>query len=237
MAENHRAKQANRFYAFSPRLRFNKMKIVKVILPISLFFVSCGSPTIDTKRNETENEYKSQKTDTELHMKDVLSKLSKAAIDLGDYPFEKDSACWIGYNPATDEEIKKTESRLGVNFPSDFKEFMKISNGFPATSSIEPSFLSLSKIDYTKNIDPFLIKLWTDKSVVPTELAEKYERSITIGGINEEQMFMLIPPANSNDDWEYWKFANWIPGEEPYPSLKDYFLNVIEFCKEEIKEN
>ena len=68
-------------------------------------------------------------------------------------------------------------------------------------------------------------------------MAEKYERSIAIGGINEEQMFMLIPPANSNDDWEYWKFANWIPGEEPYPSLKYYFLSVIEFCREEIHEN
>ena len=48
---------------------------------------------------------------------------------------------------------------------------------------------------------------------------------------------MLIPPAEGNDDWEYWKFANWIPGEEPYASLEDYFLSVIAFCKERIKEN
>ena len=43
-------------------------------------------------------------------------------------------------------------------------------------------------------------------------------------------MFFLIPPENDNTEWEYWKFANWIPGEEVYVSLRAYFESSLDFC-------
>lgn len=166
-------------------------------------------------------------------MKDILYQVSKSAIKLGDYDFKYDSSKWIGYPPASNEEISNLESRLKIKLPADFIEFIKTTNGFPATCEVEPSFLSISKIDYTKNITPNLI----DNYVAEPELLDKYSRSIIIAGADEEQMFLLIPPKNENDSWEYWKFANWIPGEEPYTSLKDYFISVNNFINEELNTN
>jgi hypothetical protein len=62
------------------------------------------------------------------------------------------------------------------------------------------------------------------------------QRVIIIGGIKEEQSFLLIPPDSANSKWKYWKFASWIPGEEPYVDLNDYFNRALDFMKEQEKE-
>jgi hypothetical protein len=203
------------------------MKIVITILIIHLLGSNCIYAQSKDSINFSNN----------IEMKNVLEELSLLAIKLNDFEFEQDSSGWIGYKPATDEQIRNAEKRLNIKLPDDFKEFLKVSNGFPSVNTIEPSFLSVSQIDYTKNLDPFLIEIWTDESAFPKELTEKYERSITVGGVNEEQMFMLIPPLIETDKWEYWFFANWVPGEEPCESLKQHFISAIEFCKEEINKN
>lgn len=58
-----------------------------------------------------------------------------------------------------------------------------------------------------------------------------------IAGLEDEQQFLIIPPNSKNGNWKYWKFANWIPGEEEYENLKDYLENVIEFLDDQISEN
>ncbi|WP_227256270.1 hypothetical protein [Pedobacter sp. MR2016-19] len=63
------------------------------------------------------------------------------------------------------------------------------------------------------------------------EVAIKLARSIIVGGLDEEQYFLLIPPVIENADWEYGKFASWIPGEDPYQGLENYFINVLDFLK------
>ena len=61
------------------------------------------------------------------------------------------------------------------------------------------------------------------------------EKSILVGGINEEQYFLLIPHNLTTGKWKYWKFANWHPGEEEHENLESYFKDVLEFINEQIK--
>jgi hypothetical protein len=44
-----------------------------------------------------------------------------------------------------------------------------------------------------------------------------------IGGYNEEQQLLLVPPGGNDKDWQCWFFANWMPGVQPYPNLRFYF--------------
>lgn len=87
--------------------------------------------------------------------------------------------------------------------------------------------MKVEEIDYLKNIDPFTIDCYED--TLP-ELSE----SILVGGKDEEQQFLLIPPRDEKENWRYWKFANWIPGEYEFKNLVDYLKSVINFLEKDI---
>lgn len=113
----------------------------------------------------------------------------------------------------------------------DYKEFLLITNGFTTLNeNVDPSFSKISDVAFLKDVDPQLIEIWTE-NVELLEGAIKLARSIVIGGLTEEQYFLLIPPVIENADWEYWKFASWIPGEHPYQGLENYFINLLDFLK------
>ena len=63
------------------------------------------------------------------------------------------------------------------------------------------------------------------------------EKAIMIGGYEEEQQFLLIPPTDAEQEWKYWKFAMWILGEQEFTDLKSYMESIIAFLNEQINEN
>jgi len=115
--------------------------------------------------------------------------------------------------------------------PTDYKEFLLITNGFTTPNeNVDPSFSKISDVAFLKDVDPQLIEIWSEQ-IELLDIGIKLARSIVIGGLTEEQYFLLIPPVIENTDWEYWKFASWILGEYPYEGLENYFINVLDFLK------
>ena len=168
-------------------------------------------------------------------MNSLLKQISEKAIELADFEFtqEQTENKWLGTKPASENEIKLTEKRLGIDFPTDFKQFMSITNGFSAPNDIEPTFEPINKIDFLKNIDSFIIEAYSLNGI--ENIGIQLEKSIIVGGINQEQYFLLIPPNSTNEKWKYWKFANWHPGEEEHENLESYFKEVLSFLNETIE--
>lgn len=165
-------------------------------------------------------------------MKDILKEISVLAIQSNRASFtnEHKNLKWLGNDPASIEEIKAAEHQLGVELPEDYKNFLLTTNGFfTPCDSTEPTFEKVDKIDYLINIDDFAIEVWHQDALI--EVGKELSRSIVVGGIHDEQYFLLIPPKTINEKWQYWKFANWIPGEEPYEDLETYFANVLDFLR------
>lgn len=166
-------------------------------------------------------------------MKKILKKISETAIRQGEFTFtnEQVESKWLGNAGASVEEIKKLEEKLQIILPKDYKDFLLISNGFTTPNeNIEPSFEPVSNVGFLKDIDPELIETWISNDEL-LDVAVKLARSIVVGGINEEQYFLLVPPLLENGQWEYWKFASWIPGEDPYEGMENYFINALDFLK------
>ena len=166
-------------------------------------------------------------------MKDTLKDISVIAIEekVPGLTVEHVKSTWLGNAPASDDEIKNAEERLGVELPKDYKDFLKITNGFfTPCDSTEPTFEKVNDIDHLKNVDPFLLEIWNEEPLI--DIGIQLNRAIVVGGINDEQYFLLISPDNTNQDWQYWKFASWIPGGEPYGDLKAYFESVLDFMKD-----
>ncbi|PWK77536.1 SUKH superfamily protein [Mucilaginibacter oryzae] len=168
-------------------------------------------------------------------MKYILKEISRLAIPEDRWNLLTDEQIqteWLGKPPASENEIKAAEDRLGVAFPADYKDFLLIANGFSAPNDIEPGFEPADRVDFLKNIDPFLVEIWNE-----TELDERVdlERSIVVAGIDAEQYFLLVPPLPGAVNWKYLKFANWIPGSIYYENLEAYFRNVLHFMQKHSK--
>ncbi|WP_430409403.1 SMI1/KNR4 family protein [Kordia sp.] len=168
-------------------------------------------------------------------MNSLLKKISEKAIKLADFEFtqEQTENKWLGTKSASENEIQLTEKRLGIEFPTDFKQFLSITNGFSAPNDIEPTFEPIKKIDFLKNIDSFVIEAYSISGI--ENIGKQLEKSILVGGINQEQYFLLIPPNSTNKKWKYWKFANWHPGEVAHKNLESYFTEVLNFMNEQIE--
>lgn len=166
-------------------------------------------------------------TDTTLMA--VLQNLSEWEIRFSHFEFTTDQirSKWLGNPPATPEEIDEAEKRLGVKFPQDYREFLSICNGFDIHSFTDPAFHPVEQIDYLRNVDPDLIKIWSETG--NDAEGKLLDRSIIVGGIKEEQYFLLIPPEPGETAWTYWKFAAWIPGPSAFNDLKNYWRWLLEF--------
>ncbi len=154
-------------------------------------------------------------------------------LNKGDFTNQQHETKWIGNNPAIEESIISTENRLGMKLPKDYIEFLKISNGLmDIGTSTSLKFLPVEKIGYLNDLDKELVEIWSENN---KRYGKILAGSILIGGLEQEQQLLLIPPSKSNKEWKYWLFASWIPGESEIKSLEDYFKEEVEYLKKETK--
>jgi hypothetical protein len=167
----------------------------------------------------------------------ILKEISEKAILLNeiDFPIDKIKSSWLGAEPVSDLQVVQAEERLGLKLPQEYINFVKISNGFPSVSHTGITFLPIEKINFLKEIDEEIIEIWGENDVLK-ETSEALKESILVGGLNEEQYFLLIPPMPKVNRWRFWHFAAWTPGEWEFEGIEDYFVKELKFLKEEAKD-
>lgn len=159
----------------------------------------------------------------------LLKIVFEKSIQLGNYPYTpaEIAANWIGDEPASQAAIAQKEKALQLSLPEDYKALLQVTNGFKTSDDAEePSFLPVEEVDYLQAVFPELIEGYED--TLPA-----LRDSILVAGKLEEQQFLLIPPKGERKEWQYWKFANWIPGEEEYTDIKGYSETLISSLSEE----
>lgn len=164
-----------------------------------------------------------------LEWKDLLKHISTIAIKKANFDYEAKSISknWLGFKPATKDEISNTETRLNIKLPKEYKDFLSATNGF-SPFSFTPTLHSVDKIDWLKNLDPQLVEIWTESMEdVDKDFVKSFSNSILIGGDQEEQQLLLIPSTKSKN-WECWFFASWSPGETKYPNFRYYMENQLQ---------
>lgn len=167
-------------------------------------------------------------------LKQIIISICKYTLLLNEMPFSESQiqSQWLGYAPASDMAIVAAEKRLGQTLPSDYTEFLKITNGFPTLSVTNSALQPIEKIDYLVNIDEELIEIWEEGN---PEFGKALRSSIIIGGVGEEQYVLLLPPSQTKKSWTCWLFASWIPGEHEYVDFTAYLQNVEKKQEEQAK--
>lgn len=134
---------------------------------------------------------------------------------------------WVGNAGADETQIKAKEKELGLTLPADYRAFLLTSNGLVG-SPTDPEMLPVAEIGYYKAMeDPELYAITATYADSESEdgqatIAPYLKRALLISRVPAEQMLWLIPPTKPQGEWQTWFFAAWLPGEERFPSFRNY---------------
>lgn len=153
----------------------------------------------------------------------------------GSFSMEAIKSTWLGYPKATELQIEKAEKRLGVKLPPSYRQFLKISNGWPRITYSIFSLLSTEEIVWFSDANQELIDIWVggqpfaasdEQYLVYGEGQGGYDRfeylqtALQISGEGEQAYYLLNPKIiTDNGEWEAWFFAEWLPGTRRYRSF------------------
>jgi hypothetical protein len=145
---------------------------------------------------------------------------------------------WLGYPPATEDQIAAAEKRLGVALPTLFRGFLKASNGWRCATHAIDRIWGTDELVWFRKQNRDWIAAYTRPvpfgggPELPDEAyfsygpsASDFRRShlketLQISDVGDSAVYLLNPQVISSDgEWEAWFFANWLPGVHRYRSF------------------
>ncbi len=158
-------------------------------------------------------------------------------------PAEAIRSQWLGYPPASDEQIRQVEVRLAIGLPPSYRAFLQVSNGWRATGLRLGEMWSTEKIEWFRTGHQDVIDAWfagvrsqAGPLAVPDEkyfvygddqmsynIRDEYlQTALELGDIVDNSVYLLNPQIVTSDgEWEAWFFAQWLPGACRYRSFWD----------------
>ena len=144
---------------------------------------------------------------------------------------------------ATEEEIAATEARLRIKLPPSYRDFLRVSNGWPhvygglGDGGLEP----VCQIDWLRSCDPSLIEYYGDSKASYEEHLHdqgtpagryigKYLESCLAIGRGDACAALLCPEVMTPEgEWEFWILGSWLPGADRWLSFQDWMIHVFQF--------
>ena len=77
-----------------------------------------------------------------------------------DFPNAVRKSRWLGYKPATEEQIAQLEERLGYRLPPSYRSFLATTNGWRRTSSFVERVRAAKDVKWLEDDDPQLVDIW-----------------------------------------------------------------------------
>jgi hypothetical protein len=154
---------------------------------------------------------------------------SQLLVLLRDLAQKDHSTQWIGDDqslerkPATPSAIEAAEVRLGRCLPEDYRQFLRVSNGFGTYSATGVEVLPVENIRWLRDAKPELIRSY-EQFDASASLVERLQESLLIGrDAHDEQQLLLVPGEKDTTELECWFVAHWLPEENRHPTFR-YFI-------------
>jgi hypothetical protein len=145
---------------------------------------------------------------------------------------------WLGFPPASEQDILTMEKQLGVALPPSCREFFLTSNGFRHVSFFLDNLFPLEKIDWAKNtedqwwfdmLESYETEVPDDKYFVYGEEQrsewcrdEYLKHSLKVAEWCDGMCVFINPVVKHGEEWEVLEYATWFPGTRRYRSFKEY---------------
>jgi hypothetical protein len=202
----------------------------------------------------------------ETQWRDFLHQLSRLLLDIDikeafDEPMfsaADHARGYVGFEGATEEQIAAVEERLGARLPNSYRNFLKVSNGWPLMGDAQPGALwPVEEIQWVRDHDPRDVLSWGLRSQLSTSQSDvspeehlklsddsvRYRMAYVDGllGISDsgDASYLFLSPevTDINSEWECWQFASWMPGATRYSSFEMWMLRTYKFLEEDLRES
>ena len=133
----------------------------------------------------------------------------------------RDAGQWLGYPPATPDQLARLEARLGRDLPPSYRAFLQASNGFLQPGMLVWRLLPVDEVEWFR-----VRNAQTLEALKPVdgETAEILAGCLEISAreMAGTAVFLLNSRVVGADgEWEALHYAHWNPGIRRYASLWD----------------
>jgi HEAT repeat protein len=176
--------------------------------------------------------------------KDLLTRWSAEIIEACEFADELtpevDASGWLGYAGATEDEIAAAETRLGIAFPSSYREFLQLTNGWRMTTGFIQRLRPAGEVQWFSSEDQATIDAWLSVSGDDTVSDEEYlvygdsavqpmragylQTALAISDYGDGIYLLNPQTVTPEGEWEAWFFAHWVPGADRYRSFWDLMV-------------
>jgi hypothetical protein len=183
---------------------------------------------------------------SEFNWQSFLQQWSREMLDSAhsnEFPADVATSGWLGFPPATDEEISAVEHQLGISLPPSYRAFLSVSNGWrrtthfierlwgtkeinwyrkknkESTSAFTQGYSAYGSNDQVPDEEYFAYDQWAG-DIRPKHFKETLQISAVTEG--DTAVCLLNPQVISKDgEWEAWFFAAWLRGAHRYRSFRE----------------
>jgi SMI1 / KNR4 family (SUKH-1) len=155
---------------------------------------------------------------------------------------------WLGYARATEEQIIKAETRLGIQFPPSYREFLEVSNGWMDGGWADLQLWSTEDVDWFSARNQDWIDSWVyEGQAIPSVPDNQYfvygkeqdvvnlrteylQNALEISSDSGDgDIYLLIPEVVFDDgEWEAWHFGSKLPGAARYRSFYELMQGIVD---------
>jgi cell wall assembly regulator SMI1 len=171
-----------------------------------------------------------------------LRQWSRQIIDTGKYnhslPPDVIASGWLGFPGATEEQLQEAESRLGVQLPPSYRQFLATTNGWRMTGTFIYRLWSTEEVDWFRTRNQDWIDAYTEAGADPVPDSQYFvygpeqdpiwmrpeylPTMLEVSDTGQEAIYLLNPNiVTPEGEWEAWFFGNWLPGADRYRSFWD----------------
>ncbi len=199
-----------------------------------------------TPLSSTDFDWESLLRDLNLKLLDVYAEEDYADQYGWEIPPDKIASQWLGNPPATEEQIVAAETRLGIQLPLSYRQFLKISNGWDHTGWSELKLWSIEEVDWMIHRYPHMVESYNQDDELsvsdeeyfvygedqdPVHMRDEY--LLTALEISSDSgdgdNFLLIPEViTAEGEWEAWHLGSKLPGAYRYRSFYELMQKVLE---------
>ncbi|MEV5721413.1 SMI1/KNR4 family protein [Amycolatopsis mediterranei] len=148
--------------------------------------------------------------------------------ELADFTSTQLAARWLGYAPATEEEVSALEQRLDVQLPPSYRNFLLTSNGWSGAHFAIWELCTTDEAGWLAEVEAEFLEPWSEYG--PADVVELAERSLLVSCPREGDFWLLDPDTiGPGGEWTaYSWFSNDGIPPQPYPSFGALLLNARE---------
>lgn len=145
---------------------------------------------------------------------------------------------WMGFEPATPQQVRDLEVRIGAKLPESYRQFLATSNGWRQSGGFIYEILPCDKVEWLRVNNQEWIDAYIEPATGQAPLSveehcvygdqqessrfrvEFLQSCLMISDVGDSAVYLLNPEIKTTSgEWEGWFFANWMAGAVRYPTF------------------